>query len=89
MSRLWSRPTDEKCDITEELIRLRSHISQAAQLLRGSEGPIGRTLDFVAQEMFREINTIGSKSNHLEISRLVVDFKAELERVREQIQNLE
>jgi uncharacterized protein (TIGR00255 family) len=78
----------DKADITEELTRLRSHFEQAGRLLRGSEPP-GRALDFLAQEMFREINTIGSKANATAISHVVVEFKAELERIREQVQNIE
>ncbi len=78
----------DKADITEELTRLRSHFRQARDLLRAAEPP-GRALDFLAQEMFREINTIGSKANAAAISRVVVGFKAELERMREQVQNIE
>ena len=78
----------DRCDITEELTRLKSHLSQARKLLRSTE-PAGRTLDFLCQELFREINTIGSKANELEITRCVVDFKTELERIREQVQNVE
>jgi uncharacterized protein (TIGR00255 family) len=78
----------DKADITEELTRLRSHFGQARELLCGAEPP-GRALDFLAQELFREINTIGSKANAAAISRVVVAFKAELERIREQVQNLE
>ncbi len=78
----------DKADITEELTRLRSHFAQARELLRGREPP-GRALDFLAQEMFREINTIGSKANAVAISHAVVAFKAELERIREQVQNVE
>lgn len=78
----------ERCDITEEITRLGSHVTQAAQLL-GSREPVGRTLDFLAQEMLREINTIGSKANDAVIVRDVIHFKTELERVREQVQNLE
>ena len=79
----------ERSDITEELIRLRSHISQAKSLIGGSEEVVGRRIGFLLQEMNREVNTIGSKSQHLDISRFVVDIKAELERVREQVQNIE
>jgi len=78
----------DRCDIAEELTRLKSHIGQARQLLNSSQ-PVGRTLDFLCQEMFREINTIGSKANELEITRQVVAFKTELERIREQVQNVE
>ena len=78
----------EKADITEELTRLRSHFAQARELLRGAEPP-GRALDFLAQEMFREINTIGSKSADAGIAAVVVELMAELERIREQVQNVE
>jgi uncharacterized protein (TIGR00255 family) len=78
----------DRADITEERVRLASHLDQAAALLEAG-GTVGRKLDFIVQEMGREINTIGSKANDGEISRRVIDFKAELERVREQIQNLE
>ena len=78
----------DRCDISEELTRLGSHLTQARSLLRGNE-PAGRTLDFLCQELFREINTIGSKANGIEITRQVVLFKTELERIREQVQNIE
>lgn len=78
----------ERSDIAEEITRLASHIRQFRKMLRGSE-PAGRPLDFLAQEFFREINTIGSKANDLKITEQVVAFKSELERIREQIQNVE
>jgi uncharacterized protein (TIGR00255 family) len=78
----------DRCDVSEELTRLKSHLAQARKLLRSSE-PVGRTLDFLCQELFREINTIGSKANEVEITRFVVTFKTELERIREQVQNIE
>jgi uncharacterized protein (TIGR00255 family) len=78
----------DRCDISEELVRLKSHLRQARGLLRSAE-PVGRTLDFLCQELFREINTVGSKANEVEITRHVVDFKTELERIREQVQNIE
>lgn len=78
----------DRCDISEELTRLRSHLTQARKLLQARE-PAGRTLDFLCQELFREINTIGSKANGIEITRQVVLFKTELERFREQVQNIE
>lgn len=78
----------DRCDITEELTRLQSHFAQFEKCL-GSKEPAGRTLDFLAQEMNREINTIGSKANDAEIARDVVRLKAELERIREQAQNFE
>jgi len=78
----------DRCDISEELTRLKSHLAQARKLLRSTE-PVGRTLDFLCQELFREINTVGSKANEVAITREVVDFKTELERIREQVQNVE
>jgi uncharacterized protein (TIGR00255 family) len=78
----------EKSDIAEEITRLESHIAQFKKMLRDKE-PSGRPLDFLAQEFFREINTIGSKANDLKITEQVVAFKTELERIREQIQNVE
>jgi len=75
-------------DITEELTRLRSHLQQAERCLSARQ-PVGRTLDFLLQEMFREINTAGAKAGDAGIARLVVQAKTELERVREQAQNLE
>lgn len=78
----------ERSDISEEITRLTSHLQQFRKMLRGGE-PAGRPLDFLAQELFREINTIGSKANDLKITEQVVQFKTELERIREQIQNVE
>ena len=78
----------DRCDISEELTRLKSHLGQARKLLRSPE-PVGRTFDFLCQELFREINTVGSKANEVEITRQVVAFKTELERIREQVQNVE
>lgn len=78
----------ERSDIEEELTRLRSHIAQCRQLLQEDE-PLGRKLDFLIQEMNREVNTIGSKGNHLDLIGQVVDMKAELEKMREQVQNIE
>jgi uncharacterized protein (TIGR00255 family) len=78
----------DRSDISEELSRLRSHFGQFEDCLKSME-PVGRTLDFLAQEMNREINTIGSKANDSEISREVVRLKTELEKFREQAQNVE
>lgn len=78
----------ERCDITEELVRIKSHIRQFLSFLE-EESPVGRRLDFLLQEMNREVNTIGSKANDAEISRTVVDIKGELEKLREQVQNIE
>jgi uncharacterized protein (TIGR00255 family) len=78
----------DRSDISEELTRLQSHFQQFEDC-RKSKEPVGRTLDFLAQEMNREINTIGSKANDAVISREVVTLKTELERFREQVQNVE
>lgn len=78
----------DKCSIEEEITRLKSHISQFLNLLN-EDIPIGKKLDFLIQEMNREINTIGSKANSLNITNLVVDMKTEIENIREQIQNIE
>jgi uncharacterized protein (TIGR00255 family) len=77
----------DRCDVSEELTRLESHFDQAEQFLSGA-APCGRSLDFLCQEMFREINTIGSKANDVVMTRLVVRFKTGLEAVREQVQNV-
>jgi len=78
----------DRCDVSEEITRFRSHIQQFDELLQGNE-PVGRKMDFLVQEMNREANTTGSKSNHAELTRLVVEIKAELEKIREQVQNVE
>jgi len=78
----------ERSAIDEELTRLASHAKQFAALL-GADEPVGRKLDFLLQEMNREANTIGSKANHADVSALVVEVKAELEKLREQTQNIE
>lgn len=78
----------DRANIDEELVRLSSHISAVRELLRAAE-PVGRRLDFVVQEMNREFNTIGSKANDQAISSLVISGKAEVEKIREQIQNIE
>jgi uncharacterized protein (TIGR00255 family) len=78
----------DRCDITEELVRLASHFRQFDDALLLAE-PVGRKLDFLMQEMNREINTIGSKSNDAGITTLVVQIKAEMEKMREQVQNVE
>ena len=78
----------EKTDISEELARLRAHLEQLLALL-GQAGPIGRTLDFVIQEMNREVNTVGSKADDLEISQAVIAAESVLEKLREQVQNIE
>lgn len=78
----------DRINIAEEIVRLRSHLDQMLGLLAAG-GAVGRTGDFLLQEMFREINTIGSKANNLVVSQLVVGIKAELEKMREQFQNIE
>ena len=78
----------DRSDITEELVRLDSHFSQLGALLDSPE-PVGRKLDFLLQEVGREVNTIGSKSQHAPVAHLVVDMKSEVERLREQVQNVE
>ena len=79
----------DKCNITEEIVRLKSHIVQLKDTLENSSDSIGRKLDFLIQEMNRETNTIGSKANDLLITKTVVDIKSEIEKIREQIQNIE
>ena len=78
----------DKVNVTEEIVRLRSHLAQLETMLK-SHVAIGRKLDFLVQEMNRETNTIGSKANDFQIAKTVVDMKAEIEKIREQIQNLE
>ena len=78
----------EKIAVDEETVRLRSHIAQLKEMLVKEEA-IGRKLDFIVQEMNREVNTIGSKAQDLNITKIVVDMKAEIEKIREQIQNIE
>lgn len=78
----------DRCDITEELVRMQSHINQFEALLQ-SEDAEGKKIDFLLQEMNREINTIGSKSNNAEIARQVIEAKSELGKLREQAQNIE
>ena len=78
----------DKVAVDEETVRLRSHLSQLRIMLQGSE-PVGRKLDFLIQEVNREANTIGSKCNDVAIARKVVDLKAEVEKIREQVQNIE
>lgn len=78
----------DKCDINEEITRLKSHIEQFRRLLSGDTSQ-GRKLEFIGQEMFREINTIGSKANNVPIAHSVVEMKASIERIREVLQNVE
>jgi len=78
----------DKSDVTEELVRLRSHIGQFAAFLDNSE-PVGRRLDFLLQEFLREVNTIASKISNAEIAHMAVELKNEIEKLREQVQNIE
>jgi uncharacterized protein (TIGR00255 family) len=78
----------ERTDITEEITRVESHISQLVNLLKMDE-PVGRKIEFLIQEIHREVNTISAKANDGEISQRVVEIKGELEKVREQVQNIE
>ncbi|MDR7556743.1 MAG: YicC/YloC family endoribonuclease [Armatimonadota bacterium] len=79
----------DRADITEELVRLRSHLAQFRETVLGEDGALGRKLEFLLQEMGREVNTLGAKANDLEITRQVIAMKAELESLREQVQNVE
>lgn len=79
----------DKSDITEELVRFESHIRSLEDAMKVQAGPIGRRTDFILQEISREVNTIGSKSQLTELSRMVIDGKTEIEKIREQIQNIE
>ena len=78
----------ERSSIDEEIVRLKSHLERFAELLSDGE-PVGRKLDFLCQEILREVNTIGSKVSDVDVTQTVVDMKAELEKVREQVQNIE
>ncbi|MDF1812771.1 MAG: YicC family protein [Verrucomicrobiales bacterium] len=78
----------EKSDITEEITRIGSHIAQFRKYFASDE-PVGRPLDFLCQELNRELNTIGSKSNHAQIAQAIVNSKTELEKIREQVQNIQ
>ncbi len=78
----------DRCDISEEIVRLKSHLDQFSSLLDSKDSQ-GRKLDFLTQEMFREINTIGSKANDAEIAQAVVNVKTAVERIREMVQNIE
>lgn len=78
----------EKSDVTEEIVRFESHLSQFEEMLESND-PIGRKMDFLLQEMLREVNTAGSKSSDLNISHIVIEIKSELAKLREQVQNVE
>ncbi|QHI73216.1 YicC/YloC family endoribonuclease [Aminipila terrae] len=79
----------DKCSITEELVRLDSHTIQLSSIITKSNQPDGKKLDFLVQEMNREANTIGSKANDIEITNLMLEIKSEIEKIREQVQNIE
>ena len=79
----------DKCSITEELVRLDSHIIQLETIITNSNQPDGKKLDFLIQEMNREANTIGSKANDMEITNVMLEIKSEIEKIREQVQNIE
>jgi uncharacterized protein (TIGR00255 family) len=78
----------DRCDITEEITRLSSHLNQFTKLFESTE-PVGRKLEFITQEINREINTIGSKSNDTQLANMVIEMKSSLEKIREQLQNIE
>ena len=78
----------DRCDISEEVTRARSHLAQFANYI-GSKEAMGRNMDFLSQELFREFNTMGSKANNADLAHLVVSAKTEIERIREQVQNVE
>lgn len=79
----------DKCSITEELVRLDSHMIQLKNIIEKSRQPTGKKLDFLVQEMNREANTVGSKANDIEITNLMLEIKSEIEKIREQVQNIE
>ena len=78
-----------RSDIAEEMVRLSAHIGKGLETLQSADGPVGKSLDFLVQELHREVNTIASKSESLEISQVALRMKGEVERIREQVQNLE
>jgi uncharacterized protein (TIGR00255 family) len=79
----------DRADVAEELQRLQGHLDQFDGILAGAEGSVGKTLDFLTQEILRELNTLGSKSRDLASTREILDMKAETEKIREQVQNVE
>ncbi|QSH41956.1 YicC family protein [Lentisphaerota bacterium ZTH] len=79
----------DRSDVSEEITRLRSHFKQFRGFLEIHDKPVGRSMDFLVQEIFREINTLGNKANGCEVTPMVVQFKTELEKIREQVQNIE
>ena len=82
------RDARQRPEVVQETVRLRSHLHQMDEMLKETQ-PVGRKLDFLVQEMNREANTIGSKANDVAMARIVVDIKSEIEKIREQIQNIE
>jgi uncharacterized protein (TIGR00255 family) len=78
-----------RSDVTEEIVRLRAHLEQARDYLGAHDGPVGKSLDFLVQELHREANTIGSKAEDLRVAQRVLRVKAEVEKFREQVQNIE
>jgi uncharacterized protein (TIGR00255 family) len=79
----------DKSDVTEEIVRLRSHLAQLREMVGDQTEPVGKKLDFLVQEMNREANTIGSKANDADITRTMLEIKSEVEKIREQVQNIE
>ncbi|HZK87332.1 MAG TPA: DUF1732 domain-containing protein, partial [Syntrophomonas sp.] len=79
----------DRVSITEEIVRLQSHVKQFNEVLNNGDEAVGRKSDFLVQEMFREINTVASKANDIEMGQIVISVKAELEKIREQLQNIE
>jgi uncharacterized protein (TIGR00255 family) len=79
----------DKSNITEELVRLDSHMAQLVHIIEETGDPDGKRLDFLVQEMNREANTIGAKANHIDITNKMLQIKAEIEKIREQVQNVE
>jgi len=79
----------DKCSVAEEIVRLDSHIIQLEKIITQSNQPDGKKLDFLVQEMNREANTIGSKANDIDITNIVIEIKSEIEKIREQVQNIE
>jgi uncharacterized protein (TIGR00255 family) len=79
----------DRVSITEEIVRLQSHVKQFNEVLNNGDEAVGRKSDFLVQEMFREINTVAAKANDIEMGQIVISVKAELEKIREQLQNIE
>ena len=79
----------DRINVTEEIVRLKSHLSQLESIIAETEGPNGKKLDFLVQELNREVNTIGSKANDIRITNSVLEMKSEIEKIREQVQNIE